>query len=169
MSNLVYRKIVKEDEKQLRELIKVVLEDLERPEFFVPFSEEEIQDILDESKVIAYGAYDNEKLVGSGQLFLDEKYVEDIKKAIKIDDSKVLELGGYLVLEEYRNQGIMKKLQEILSKEAQKTGFDYAVITAHPDNVSSNSVIKHSKARLVKTMNLGEFLRNIYLLQLKEK
>lgn len=169
MSDLVYRRIVKEDEKQLRKLIKVVLGNLKRPEFFVPFSEEEIEDMLDESKVIAYGAYDNERLVGSGQLFLDEKYVEDIKKAIKINDGKVLELGGYLVLDEYRNQGIMKKLQEILIEDAKKTGFDYAVITAHPDNIASNSVIRHSEAKLAKIINLGGFLRNIYLLQLKEK
>lgn len=102
MYNIVYKKIYKKDENQLRELINVVLRDIERPEFFIPFTEIEIANMFDESKTVVYGAYDNEKLI----------------------------------------------------------------ITAHPDNKPSNSVIKNLRAKLVKTTSLEGYLRNIYLLEI---
>ena len=67
-----YRKITLEEKESLRNLIDKVLNDLERKEFFIPFSEEEIDMMFDDSKVIIYGAYDNNKLVGTAQLYLSE-------------------------------------------------------------------------------------------------
>ena len=68
MCNIVYKKIGKKDENQLRNLIDIVLRKLERPEFFIPFTETEIVDMFDENKTVIYGAYDNEKLVGTAQI-----------------------------------------------------------------------------------------------------
>lgn len=166
MCNIVYKKIGKKDENQLRNLIDIVLRKLERPEFFIPFTETEIVDMFDENKTVIYGAYDNEKLVGTAQIYLDEEYVKDIKKMLSIENAKALELGGYLVLSNYRNQGIMKNLQNKLIIEAKTRNFKHIIITAHPDNKPSNSVIKSSGAKLVKTTSLEGYLRNIYLLEI---
>ena len=166
MYNIVYKKVCKKDEKQLRELINVVLKDIERPEFFIPFTEIEIANMFDESKTVIYGAYDNEKLIGTAQIYSDEEYIKNMKKVLSIENGKVLELGGYLVLSDYRNQGIMKNLQNKLIMEAKARNFRYVIITAHPDNKPSNSVIKNSGAKLVKTTSLEGYLRNIYLLEI---
>ena len=42
----------------------------------------------------------------------------------------------------------------------------YAVTTVHPDNIASNKAIEYIGANIVKTTNLGEYLRNIYLLKI---
>lgn len=167
MSNLVYKEIDKKDKEKLMKLTDTVLECLEKPEFFISFTDEDIKIMFDKDKAITYGVYDSEELVATAQLYLQEEYVKEVKKILGIEDKKVSELGGYLVLPEYRNQGIMRKLQSILESEAKKTGCEYAVITAHPENAPSNSVIKHTGAKLVKTSKLEGYLRNIYLLELK--
>jgi len=161
-----YRKIDVNNKKEVIEIINKVLNGLERKEFFIPFTDEEIEEMFDPTKTIIYGAFDEEKLVATAQLYLQESYVENIKKIVNLNERKVVELGGYLVLEEYRNKGIMKKLEAILIDEAKKNNYEYVVITVHPDNIASNKVAEFTNAKIVKTTNLGEYLRNIYLLEL---
>lgn len=163
-----YKKIPIEDKNQLKTLIDTVYNSLERKEFFMPFTEEEIDDIFDENKVINMGAYDEEKLVGTAQLYLEETCVKKIKQEIKLQSNKVIELGGYLVLEKYRNQGIMKMLETILIEKAKKLDYEFIVITVHPENIFSNKATEFTGARLVKTAHLGEYLRNVYVLDLKK-
>ncbi len=63
MNNLTYKEINKEDEKQLRDLIKIVLDGLENPQFFIPYEKWELEQIFDKSYAPLHGAYDGEKLV----------------------------------------------------------------------------------------------------------
>lgn len=93
-----YRKIDITDKDNLKNLIDIVLNGLERKEFFIPFTEEEIDMMFYSSIAITYGAYDNNKLVGTAQLYLSENYVSEIKKILKLKNSKVAELGGALAL-----------------------------------------------------------------------
>ncbi len=109
-----YREVKIEEKQQLKDLINIVLRNLDRKEFFIPFTEEELEDMLNKDKVITYGAYDGEKLVGTAQLFFEESYTTEIKEILNMKNNKIAELGGYLVLEQYRNQGIMKHLEKIL-------------------------------------------------------
>lgn len=163
-----YRKITLQEKESLRNFIDKVLNDLERKEFFIPFTEEEIDMMFDDSKVITYGAYDNNKLVGTAQLYLSENYVEEIKQILSLNSNSVAELGGALVLEEYRNKGIMKELSKNLIEEAKNKNYKYIVITVHPENIASNKTFSFTGAKIEKTVNLGEYLRNIYLLDLTD-
>ena len=163
-----YRKITIEEKKSLVNLIDKVLQNLERKEFFIPFTTEEIDMMFDDSKVIVYGAYDNNKLVGTAQLYLSENYVEEIKQILSLDSNSVAELGGALVLEEYRNKGIMKELSKRLIEEAKNRSIEYIVITVHPENIASNKAFSYTGAKVKQTVNLGEYLRNIYLLDLTD-
>lgn len=124
--------------------------------------------MFDSSIVITYGAYDNNKLVGTAQLYLSENYVNEIKEMLGLRNNKVAELGGALILEEYRNKGIIKNLLSILIKEAENKNYDYLVATVHPENIASNKAVLSTNAKIVKAVNLGEYLRNIYLLKIKE-
>lgn len=161
-----YRKIDITDKDNLKNLIDIVLNGLERKEFFIPFTEEEIDMMFDSSIAITYGAYDNNKLVGTAQLYLSENYVSEIKKILELKNSKVAELGGALALKEYRNKGIIKNLLSILIEEAKDKNYDYLVATVHPENIASNKAALSTNAKIVKTVNLGEYLRNIYLLEI---
>lgn len=59
------------------------------------------------------------------------------------------------VLEQYRNQGIMKALQDKLISELKNINYEYAVMTAHPDNIASNKTIEYTRAKIVKTTMRG--------------
>ncbi len=163
-----YKKITKQEKNKLTTVIDTVYNSLERKEFLMFFSEEEIEELFDENKTMNMGAYDGEKLVGTAQLYIDESYVKEIKEAIGLQDNKVVELGGHIVLEEYRNQGIMKKLESLLIEKAKKLDYEYIVITVHPENIASNKAVEFTGANLAKTAVLGEYLRNIYVLELKK-
>lgn len=54
----------------MKELVDTVLENLERKEFFILFTEQELEDMFNPDKVIIYGTYDGEKLVGTAQMFM---------------------------------------------------------------------------------------------------
>lgn len=163
---LEYRKIKIEEKQKVKIFIDEVYDNLERKEFFMPFTEQEIEDFFDINKIITYGAYHGEKLIGMAQLYIEQSCIENIKNIINLESNEVGELGGYLVQDEYRNKGIMKKLETILINEAKKLKLEYIVITVHPENIASNKATQYTGAKIVKTTNIGEYLRNIYLLQI---
>lgn len=161
-----YREIKIEEKQQVIDLIDTVLGNLERKEFFMPFTEEELKDMFNKDKIITYGAYDEEKLVGMAQLYFDESYTTEIREILNMQNNKVAEFGGYLVLEEYRNKGIMKHLEDMLISKTKEINYEYAIITVHPDNIASNKATEYTGAKIKKTTYLGEYLRNIYLLKI---
>lgn len=163
-TEIEYRKIKEQEKQKVKLFIDEVLDNLERKEFFMPFTEEEIEDFFDINKIITYGAYHEGKLIGMAQLYIEQSYIENIKNIINLESNKIAELGGYLVKEEYRKKGIMKKLETILINEAKKLKLEYIVITVHPENIASNKATQYTGAKIVKTTNIGQYLRNIYLL-----
>ena len=84
-----------------------------------------------------YGAYDGEKLVGMAQLYVSRNMLDDFKKEFNLTKYKVCELGGNLVLPEYRGRGITTKLQTMEMELAKELGFDYIISMAHSNNIGS--------------------------------
>lgn len=160
-----YRKINIKEKKELKNLINTVINNLERKEFFIPFTDKEIDIMFDETKAVIYGAYDNDKLIGTAQLYFSDNFVKEIKDILNLNE-KVAELGGAVVLKEYRNKGIIKNINQILIKEAKEKGYKYLTVTVHPENIPSNKAILNTGAQKVKTINFGNYLRNIYLLEI---
>ena len=77
--NLIYKEIEKKDEKQLRGLIKTVLESLENPQFFIPYADWELEQLYDKSYAPLHGAYDGDKLVGMAQLYIRQDFLYNRK------------------------------------------------------------------------------------------
>lgn len=161
-----YKKISISDKDKLDYLIKNVINNLERKEFFIPFDSVKLNNMFNEDKIIVYGAYDNDILVGMATLYIDNSYFNNLLEIINIESDKIAELGGYLVLSDYRNKGIMKHLQNLLIEEAKKLNYEYIILTVHPENIPSNKVVSKIGAEIVKTSTLGDYLRNIYLLEI---
>ena len=162
-----YRKIGVSEKQELAKVIYSVQDGLERKEFFVPFSDKEIDAMLDETIAVTYGAYANGKLVGTAQFYFGDEFVDEIKESLGISNALAGEFGGVLVLPEYRGNGIMKQFSHILMNEAKSRNYDYIVSVAHPENIASNKSILAMGAKLMKTDYLGEYYRNMYLLDLK--
>ena len=112
--NLVYKKIEEKDKEQLFNLIDIVLGGLEDQSHFIPYEQWELDSMFDDKNYAPlYGAYDGEKLVGMAQLYVSQDMLADFKEEFGLTDYKVCELGGNLVLPEYRGNGITTKLQTL--------------------------------------------------------
>lgn len=166
---LIYKKIESKDKEQLFKLIEIVLGGLENPEYFIPYEQWEYDSMFDEENYAPlYGAYDGEKLVGMAQLYVSQDMLADFKKEFKLEEFSVCELGGNLVLPEYRGLGITTKLQTIELELAKKLGFDYIISMAHPDNIGSCKTLERVGLNFVKETRLSNgFLRKLYMLKLK--
>ncbi len=162
---ITYKRILSNDNEQVKKLIATVLGNLENKDFFIPISEDELKNIYNDDVCILYGAYDKDKLVAMAKLDLNDQYdVVELKQCLNLENYQVAELGRYLCLSEYRRKGIMKDLQKILINEAKKLNYDYLVVTAHPQNIASNKTIlkENFELKISKILSKG-FYRNIYL------
>lgn len=107
-------------------------------------------------------------LYGMAQLYVSQDMLQDFKKEFELQNYTVCELGGNLVLPEYRGNGITTKLQTIELELARKLGFDYIISMAHPDNVGSQKTLEKVGLKFVKETKLSNgFLRKLYMLKLK--
>ena len=166
---LVYKKIEKKDKDQLFELIDIVLKGLPDQSHFIPYEQWEFDSMFDEVNYAPlYGAYDNDKLVGMAQLYVSQDMLKDFKEEFGLSDYKVCELGGNLVLPEYRGMGITTKLQKMEVQLAKDLGFDYVISMAHPDNIGSCKTLEKVGLDFVKETTLSNgFLRKLYMKKLK--
>ena len=166
--NLIYKKIEEKDKEQLFSLIETVLGGLENESYFIPYEQWEYDSMFDEKNYAPlYGAYDGDKLVGMAQLYVSQDMLDDFKKEFNLSDYSVCELGGNLVLPEYRGRGITTKLQKMELELAKTLGFDYIISMAHPDNIGSCKTLEKVGLDFIKTTTLSNgFLRNLYMLKI---
>lgn len=162
---LVYKKIEEKDKEQLFNLIDIVLKGLPDQGWFIPYEQWELDSMFDEVNYAPlYGAYDGDKLVGMAQLYVSQDMLDDFKKEFGLTEYKVCELGGNLVLPEYRGLGITTKLQTIEFNLAKELGFDYIISMAHPDNIGSCKTLERVGLEFVKETKLSNgFLRRLYM------
>lgn len=168
MSEIIYKEIEEKDKAKILDLMDNVINNLERPEFyFIGDKEKELQRMFDLEYVYNLGAYDNEKLVGITQLYVDQEDLKEYIDILRLKKYKVCELGSALVLKEYRNRGIMKNLINIQKDKAKQFKFDYMIATVHPENVPSNIVFKKSGFTIKKQSIINnQYLRNLYQIKL---
>lgn len=107
-------------------------------------------------------------LCGMAQLYISQDMLADFKKEYGLENFTVCELGGNLVLPEYRGNGITTKLQTMELELAKELGFDYIISMAHPDNIGSLKTLEKVGLHFVKETRLSNgFLRSLYMLKLK--
>lgn len=100
-------------------------------------------------------------------MYVSQDMLLDFKKEFELEDYNVCELGGNLVLPEYRGKGITTKLQEIELKLARELKFDYIISMAHPDNIGSQKTLEKVGLTFVKETRLSNgFLRKLYMKKL---
>lgn len=164
MNNFVFKRIYKEDEKQVRDLVDNVFTNIERKDFLIPWTEEQMDRFFDEDYSFLLGAYDNNKLIAMTQIFTQRDIEQEYYDILNVPKSKsICELGGFLVLSEYRNKGIMAKLSEMSCELIDELNFDYTISTIHPENIASNKIVQKLGFELYDTLTTQSgFLRNLY-------
>lgn len=166
---LTYKKIEEKDKEQLFKLIDIVLNGLPDQAHFIPYEQWELDSMFDDVNYAPlYGAYDGDKLVGMAQLYVSQDMLKDFKDEFELTEYRVCELGGNLVLPEYRGRGITTKLQTIEMELAKALGFDYIISMAHPDNIGSCKTLERIGLEFVKETTLSNgFLRKLYMKKLR--
>ena len=136
---------------------------------FIPYEQWELDSMFDEENYAPlYGAFDGDKLVGMAQLYVSQEMMAGFKKDFELEEYSVCELGGNLVLPEYRGMGIATTLQKMELEIAKERGFDYIISMAHPDNIASCKTLEKVGLKFYKTMSVANgFYRNLYMLKLK--
>jgi len=169
MNDLVFKEIDISNKSQVFNLIDKVLNDLDRKEFFIPYSNEEYTNFFSKSYAYHLGAFDNYKLVAINCIYVDDKLVKDYYDILNIDESKrVCELGGFLTLKEYTGNGIMTKLSKMSLELAKQLNFDYITATAHPDNNPSCHILEKMGFNLFNKITTSSgYLRNVYYKNLR--
>lgn len=165
---LEYKKITEEHKEQLFALIDKVLSNI--PDgHFIPYEQWELDSMFDEENYAPlWGAFDGDKLVGMAQLYVSQDMMAGFKKDFELEEYTVCELGGNLVLPEYRGMGITTTLQKMELEIAKERGFDYIISMAHPDNIASCKTLEKVGLKFYKTMSVANgFYRNLYMLKLK--
>ncbi len=164
MNNFVFKRIFKEDEKQVRDLVNNVFENIERKDFLIPWTEEQMNRFFNTDYSFLLGAYDGNKLIAMSQIFTQREIEQEYYDILNISKSKsICELGGFLVLSEYRNKGIMTKLSKMSCELINELNFDYIISTIHPENIASNKIVQKLDFDLYGTLTTQSgFLRNLY-------
>ncbi len=168
--SLTFKKVPKKDKDQLLKLIDIVLKGLDNPQYFIPYEQWEYDSMFDEKNYAPlYGAYDGDKLVGMAQLYVSQTMLADFKKDFGLPQStQIAELGGNLVLPQYRGLGITTHLQKKELQIAKDRGFDYIISMAHPDNIGSCKTLERVGLEFVGEQKVANgFLRNLYMKKLK--
>ncbi len=169
MRDFIFKEIPKDDEKQVSDLVSTVFKNLEREDFLIPWTKEQMNRFFDNNYSFLLGAYDGNKLVAMCQIFTQKEIEEEYYDILNISKSKTIcELGGFLVLPEYHNKGIMTKLSEDTYDLVKKLNFDYVISTIHPENIASNKIVQKLGFLLYTTLTTQSgFLRNLYWKKLK--
>ncbi|MDR0461932.1 MAG: GNAT family N-acetyltransferase, partial [Christensenellaceae bacterium] len=137
MKEFDYHEIPKVDEKQIYELYDECMKWLPSKDFFIPFSQDDLDNMFNRDFGINIGAYDGKKLVGMATLYFDQDELKPMKERLKVTNKKMCELGNYLVAKDYRGQGIIKTLQDKLIELGKQMKCNYVISTAHPENLGS--------------------------------
>ena len=163
--NIIYKKIEEKDKEKIECLKQEVISGIERQEFYMEDPEEDKTKMFEDT--ILYGAYDNDKLVGIAQLYINQEYLDDMKKVFDLAEYRVCELGTALVKKEYRNQGIMQNLIKMQIDIAKELKFEYIITTIHPGNLPSNRAFEKNgfyvKGQAIFREN---YLRNLCVMKI---
>lgn len=170
MEKLCYRRIFKDDEKQVRELVRVVFANIERKDFLIPWTEEQMNRFFDDKYSILFGAYIDNKLVAMTQIFMPIEIEEEYYEILNVTKpNSICELGGFLVLKEYRKKGIMSELSKVTMDYFASLDYDYIISTVHPDNLASNKIVLKLGFDLYKNLTTQSgYLRSLYFKENKK-
>ena len=161
------RELTVKDRDVFLEFNEKILDCLQNKEWFIPFSKEEYDQVLTPEHDFFYGIFDGDKLVAVSGLLLDKSFSKELCDVLGVDVETTAEVGGSMVLLEYRGQNLMYNINVKVVEKAREMGFKRLVATVHPDNVASRtSAEKLGFVKKAVIQRQGKYLRNVYLMDL---
>ncbi|MBE7061153.1 MAG: GNAT family N-acetyltransferase [Clostridiales bacterium] len=163
------KRLDKNNQQDFIEFNRVIADNLQNSKWFIPFSQENLLHTFDEgSSLVVYGAFVDGVLACISLFDMNWAEFEEVALAVGVDKKrKGAELGGCMVKPTFRGKNLMFEVNKALISVAKDMGIEYFVATAHPDNVASNRSLQKLGMEQKKTIiRCGEYLRNVYFLEL---
>ena len=162
------RRLTKNNQQDFINFNRIIRENLANPKWFMPFSEENMTHTFDEGNtLVVYGVFVDGVLAAISLFDTNYEEFKELSLAVNVSPKKKgAELGGSMVLPEYRGQNLMLDVNNALLNVAKEMGIDYFVATVHPDNIASNRSVQKMGMQLKTTITrTGGYERNVYLLE----
>lgn len=161
------RCLTPEDRAKHKALSMVIYDALPSKELLIPMTEEEYDDTYtDENEDVVYGIFEGERLIATSSLLHDVRAYVVNPELEEILKHPCVEIGESMVLPEYRGNGLMLRLNKLIKEEAKRQGVQYMLATAHPDNIASNTSLKHLGYVVIKEFTRAGERRNLLVLDL---
>lgn len=168
--NLTLRCLTPEDRAIHKAMSQEIVKTLAAPDFLIPMTEEEYNDTYtDENQDVVYGIFDGNRLVATSSLLHDVRTYASNPELSEVLKHSCIEIGESMVLPEYRGNDYMLRLNNLIKDEAKRQGVEYMLATAHPDNIASNTSLRHLGYTKVKEFVRCGYRRNLHLLDLSEE
>ena len=139
---------------------------LEKVEFFYPYKDEELQEVL--TSGCFWGLLDKDRLIATFAIDFDKEYAITIANLINsfndIGIEFAYESSGLMVDEEYRGLGIAKYMMGLACEEAEKRSIAICGVV-HTQNVASMATFFSLGFELCATWHMSEGYDFVYLLK----
>lgn len=164
------RCLTPEDRAKHKAMSEVIYKALPSKELLIPMTEEEYDDTYtDKNKDVVYGIFENDRMIATSSLLHDVRAYAINPELEEVLKHSCIEIGESMVLPEYRGNGLMLRLNNLIKDEAKRQGVKYMLATAHPDNIASITSLKHLGYEVVKEFTRAGKRRNLLVLDLTEE
>ncbi len=153
---------------QFTALSNTVYDNLQNREWYIPMSQENMQNALENDMFTVVGALKDGVLAGVSLIDrTPEEFCDLVDVAGADKNKKGAELGACMVLPDFRGNNLMYLMNTELVKLAKQSGIEYLVASAHPDNIASNSSLKKLGFELQAVITrAGHYIRNAYYMNI---
>lgn len=163
----ILRCLTPNDRAKHKVMSDVIYEALPCKEMLIPMTEDEYDDTYtDENEDVVYGIFEGDRLIATSSLLHDVRAYAVNPELEEILKHPCIEIGECMVLPEYRGNGLMLRLNNLIKEEAKRQGVQYMLATAHPDNMASNTSLKHLGYMVIKEFTRAGKRRNLLALDL---
>ena len=135
----------KKDFNLVKEFLERQRQKLDRIEFFYPYKDEELLEVLDNGYFL--GLFDKDKLIATFGIDFDEEYAKQIADIINgcknIGIDKAYESSGLMVDGDYRGQGIANFLMDEICHEADKKHLNICGVVQMQNTASMTTFFSH--------------------------
>ncbi len=166
------RRLTPEDRSLHKAMSDEIVKVLPSPDFLIPMTEEEYDVTYTQgSDDVVYGMFadDGTMIATSSMLYNVEDYRPEQEVSSIIQSHRCVEIGECMVLPSHRGKGLMLRLNRLILKTAREAGVEYMLATAHPDNVASNTSLRHLGFELVKEFDRHGYRRNLYIMEVGDE
>lgn len=166
----ILRCLTPEDRAMHKAMSEVIYEALPSKELLIPMTEEEYDDTYtDENEDVVYGIFEDDRLIATSSLLHDVRAYAINPELEEVLKHPCIEIGESMVLPAYRGNGLMLRLNTLIKEEAKRQGVHYLLATAHPDNIASNTSLKHLGYEVIKEFTRAGKRRNLLVLDLTKE